>query len=69
MAKVTAMPSYRAEEDHLGYWIDEYMEFLKQDGAGELQKTRRMLMRFVDYMKQRTAMSPTSEISILSCKA
>jgi site-specific recombinase XerD len=53
LAQVRTLPSYNPELDHLEFWIDEYIDYLNTEGAGELQKTRRLLARFLLYFRDR----------------
>ena len=53
MAHIARIPTYEEQRDHLELWIDEYMDYLEQDGAGELKKTIRMLRRFQKFIQQR----------------
>ncbi|MFD2328785.1 tyrosine-type recombinase/integrase [Cohnella sp. GCM10020058] len=63
MAQIKAIATYDAELDHLSYWIEPFMAYLEQGGAGELKKTRRLLERFVAFIRDRY--DGSDQISIL----
>ncbi|MFC5402274.1 tyrosine-type recombinase/integrase [Cohnella soli] len=63
MAQLARIPTYADQHDHLEYWIGEYLVYLEHEGTGELQRTKRFLYRFLEYI--RTRYDGNDQVSIL----